>query len=68
MRVDDATRIEIAVKSILVLRARIIGDLDSVCVSGRVVIDVQVGCLVEAMQDGAHCRWSEVVVDVGIAG
>ena len=40
VRVDDATRVEIAVESILVLCAWIIGDLDAICVSCRVVVDV----------------------------
>lgn len=46
---------------------RVVGDLNATRVSGRVVVDVEVGRLVEAMQERSNSRLSKVIVDVGEA-
>jgi len=62
--VGDATRIDVAVEGILVRRAGVVGDFDATGMSRGVVVDVEVGCFVKAMQQRPY-RWlCEVIVDV----
>jgi hypothetical protein len=67
VRVDDVTGIKRAVESILLGATWVVGYLDPTRSPRGVVIDVEVRCLVEAMEDWSNCRWCEVVVDIGIA-
>ena len=54
MRVDDATFVQIAVEGILVSGACIVGNLDSSGLTSRIVVDIEVGRLVKAMEDWAY--------------
>lgn len=63
-RVDDATRVDVAIESVLVGRARVVCDLNSTGVSRRVVVDVEVRSFVETMQYRTYCGRRKVVVDV----
>lgn len=56
-----------AIEGILIGGARVIGYLDPSRASGRIVVDVKVRGLVEAVNDRAHSRWGEVVVNICIA-
>lgn len=64
MRVGDAARIDVAIHSILIGCAGIIGNFDATCLPRGVVVDVEIACFVEAMMEGSNSRLSEVIMDV----
>ena len=64
MRIDDATGIDVAIEGILLWCARIVCDFDTTRVPSGVVVDVEVGCFVEAVKERPDCWLRKVVVDV----
>jgi hypothetical protein len=66
--IDDLHTVEIAIERCLVGGTGIEGELDACSVPCGIVVEVEVGAFVEAMQEGSWTRGSEVGVDVGVPG
>lgn len=62
----DLDIIEKAIERGLICGARIKGDLDAGGLSRGVVVDVEVGGFVEAMEERSRCRGVKVSVKVGV--
>lgn len=59
--------VEIAIEGSLVRRARVQRDLDASGLARRVVVDVEVGGFVEAVEERSGCRSVEVRMEVGVS-
>ena len=67
MGVDDSTPVQVATEGILVSSPRVIGNFNPSTLTGRVVVDIEVGGLVEPVDHWSD-RWRcEIVVNVSVA-
>ncbi len=67
MGIDNTTPVKVATECILVGCPSIVGDFNPSTLTGRVVVNVEVGRFVKAMQDGPDRGRREIVVDIGVA-
>lgn len=65
--VFDLDMVEIAIEGGLVRRARVQRDLNASGLACRVVVDVEVGGFVEAVEERSGCRSVEVRMKVGVS-
>lgn len=67
MGIDDTARIQIAIKSILIRSARIVGNLYATTVSCGIIVYIEVRCLVKPMEQRSDCRGTKVIMNIGKA-
>lgn len=56
------------IKSVLIVLARVVRNLDATSPLIRILEEVHIGALIEPMMAGSHLRWTVEVVNISEAG
>ncbi len=67
MRVDDSTRLQIAVEGVLVRSAGVVGNFYATGLPSGIVVYIEIRGFIESVQERAHSWGAEVVVNISEA-